>query len=81
MIKNIIEKAKLEVKDGIVKLEDKHVWLKNKRIVNAMVDLKKYKKEVKEEKTNHVISKFLIKYDDGIDTLQVIYFRDIRKSS
>ena len=81
MIKDIIEKAKLEVKDGIVKLEDKHVWLKNKRIVKAMVDLKQYEIDVKAVKFNTVITQFIKKYDDGVDTLEVIYFRDIRRSS
>jgi hypothetical protein len=81
MIKDIIEKSKLVVKDGKVDLGWKHDWLKNKKIVKAVSDLKKYEFEVTTTKFNHLITKFTKKYDDGVDTLEIVYDRDIRKSS
>ena len=81
MIKDIIEKYKLLVKDGKVDLGNKHDWLKNKKIVKAVTDLKKYEFEVTNIKFTHLITKFIKKYDDGVDTLEIVYFRDIRKSS
>jgi hypothetical protein len=80
-IKSIIDKAKLTVKDNRIDIGWKHDWLKKPKIVKALADLKKYETSEETVKFNHLITKFITKYDDGVDTLEVVYDRDIRKSS
>jgi poly-D-alanine transfer protein DltD len=83
MIKDIIEKAKLTqwVKNDSIHIGWKHDWLKRPKIVKALSDLKKYETSVDTVKFNHLITNFIKTYDDGVDKLEVIYGRDIRKSS
>jgi hypothetical protein len=84
MIKDIIEKAKLtqRVKNNRVDIGWKHDWLKRPKIVKALTALKKYETSVDTVKyPGGVFTKFIKKYDDGIDTLEVVYDRNITKSS
>jgi hypothetical protein len=83
MIKDIIEKANLSqwVKNNRIDLGWKHDWLKKPKTVKALADLKIYETSVETIKFNHLITKFIKKYDDGVDTLEVVYDHDIRKSS
>jgi hypothetical protein len=83
MIKDIIEKAKLSqwVKDNRIDIGWKHDWLKRPRIMKALADLKIYEISVETVEFNHLITKFIKTYDDGVDKLEVVYDRDVRKSS
>ena len=83
MIKDIIERAKLSqlVKNDRIDIGWKHDWLKKPKIVEFLKDLKIYETSEDTVKFNHLITKFIKKYDDCVDTLEVVYDRDIRKSS
>ena len=83
MIKDIIEKANLSqwVKNNRIDIGWKHEWLKKSKTVKALADLKIYEISVETIEFNHLVTKFITKYDDGVDTLEVVYDRDIRKSS
>jgi hypothetical protein len=83
MIKDIIKKAKLTqlVKNNRVNIGWKHDWLNKPKILKALIALKKYETSVDTVKFNHLFTKFIKKYNDGVDTLEVVYDRDIRKSS